>query len=237
MRFPVDRPDLSRASSFNDLTDEELWALSKQQGFFGYTTVVKDSNSGEPSRPPSGPTVQWHRQMDFEPPTSNLDIGRLDFLSADLMNESAPDDSYTERWVSITNGENRFFVVYTEHIGRLDRMLLVAGDQFFYGRNRAKDLPPAPSLDSLLSGASRGQMIEYLDLELSVGRVRGGLFPWEIQYSTLPWREGKPAEFVRSIHVDDSTNKVTLSVGRDDTWKMPTNTLKPTDLRLLFPEK
>ncbi len=194
MRYPVDRPDLSRAKSFDDLTDEDLRILAKQQGFVGYTTVLQGSGSAGSSQSASGPvTVEWHRQMDFEPRTDNRDIGRLEFLSKDQMNESALDNSYTEHWVTITNGEDQFFVVRVERQGRLEQMLLVAGDQFYYGRNRPKDLPAAPSLESLMAGATRSQMIDYLDFELSVGRIRGGAFPWEIQYSTLPWRERTPS--------------------------------------------
>ncbi len=232
MRFPADRPDLSHAKSFNDLTDDELRILAKQQGFVGYTTLLDGSVDG-----PGPVSVQWHRQMDFEPPTGNLDRGRLEFMSHDQMNENALDNAYTEHWVSLTSGDGRFFVASVEHQGRLDRMLLVAGDQFFYGRNRPKDLPAAPSMDSLMTGASRAQMIDYLDFELSVGRVRGGSLPWEIQYSTIPWREKVPLDFVDSIHVDSPTNAVDVRVGEGDTWKVPTNTMDPADLKFLFPAK
>jgi hypothetical protein len=236
MRYPVDRPDFSRAKSFDDLSDEDLRILATQQGFVGFTTVVPGSGPVGTSQSASGPvTVEWHRQMDFEPPTANRDIGRLEFLSKDQMNESGLDDSYTEHWVSITNGEDQFFVVRVARQGRLDRMLLVAGDQFYYGRNRPKDLPAAPSFDSLMTGASRSQMIDYLDFELSVGRIRGGAVPWEIQYSTLPWREGKPLEFINSIRVNSSTNQVDLRVEDGDTWTIPVNTLDPMDLKLFFP--
>ena len=238
MRLPVNRPDLSRASSFNDLTDDELRILATQEGFVGYTTVVEDSESARSSPPPPGSvTVQWHRQMDFNPPTGNLDIGRLEFIGKDQMNESGLDNSYTEHWVAISSGDDRFFVVRIERLGRLDRMLLVVGDQFYYGRNRPKDLPAAPSLESLMNGASRAQMIEYLDFELSVGRIRGGSFPWEIQYSTLPWREGKPLDFINSVRIGDSTNKVDLQVEQGDTWMIPINTLDPADLKLIFPRR
>jgi len=236
MRLPVDRPDLSRATSFNDLTDEDLRMLAKQQGFVGYTTMVQGSGSAGPSQSTSGPvTVEWHRQMDFEPPTGNLDRGRLEFVSKVQMNENGLDGSYTEHWASITNGDDRFFVIYVKRQGRLNRMLLIAGDQFFYGQNRSKDLPAAPSFDSLITRASRTQMIDYLDFELSVGRIRGGSFPWEIQYSTLPWRERTPLEFVNSIRVNNSTSMVDLRIGDGETWAIPVNTLDPADLKLFFP--
>jgi hypothetical protein len=234
MRIPKDRLDLSRAKSFDDLTDSDLRILAKQQGFVGYTTVLEAAGSEAPKQ--SGPvTVEWHRQMDFEPPTGNRDRGRLEFVSKTQMNENGLDNSYTEHWVSVTHGDDQFFVVYVKRQDRLDRMLLVAGDQFYYGRNRRTDLPAAPSFESLLAGASRAQIADYLDFELSVGRIRGGSFPWEIQYSTLPWREGKPLDFVNSITVDGSTGKVDLRVADGETWTIPINTLEPSDLKLFLP--
>lgn len=49
------------------------------------------------------------------------------------------------------------------------------------------------------TNTTREQIVEYLDCEFSVGRVRGGSVPWEIELSTLPWREGRP-DFVEKTH-------------------------------------
>lgn len=232
MRYPIDRPNFHNAKSFDDLTDSDLQILAKQQGFIGYTTVENPGSST-----PTETVVQWHRQMDFEPSTSNPDIGKLELLSNQQMNESALDNTYTEHWVSLSDGDDRFLVVRVEREGRIDRMLLVAGDQFYYGRNRAKNLPAASSFDALISQASRDQIIEYLDFELSVGRVRGGLMPWEIQYSTLPWREGMHLDFVDRIQGSGSIGGLAIESETGETWTVPTNTLDPKDVDFIFPKK
>jgi hypothetical protein len=113
---------------------------------------------------------------------------------------------------------------------------VVVGDRFVYVRNRAKDLPQAASLEALIetTHAPRNLIMEYLDCEFSAGRVRGGSVPWEIQQSTLPWREGHHLEFADMLKVDNGgTNLAPKAVGSDQ-WTIPVNTLKPSDLKALF---
>jgi len=229
MRYPADRPKFENATSFDDLTDNDLRILAKQQGFVGYTTVENSDTST-----PTETIVQWHRQMDFEPPTNNLDIGKLELLSKNQVDESALDNSYTEHWVSLANEDGKFLVVRVEREGRIDRMLLVAGNQFYFGRNRAKDLPVNKSFDDLISNATRDQIVEYLDFELSVGRIEGGLVPWEIQYSTIPWREGKHLDFVDQIQSKALTEKLVPQTEIGEVWTVPINTFDPKDMNVLF---
>jgi hypothetical protein len=153
------------------------------------------------------------------------------------MYEQALDSSFTELWWSLTSGEGRFLAVRVERAGRLDRILLVAGDYFFYGRNRSKDLPAAPSLDSLIATtrATRSEIIEYLDCELSVGRIRGGSIPWEIQYSTLPWREARHLDFVDRISAGGSIGGLTPRPEAGEAWTVLVNTVDSEDLVVLFP--
>jgi hypothetical protein len=70
----------------------------------------------------------------------------------------------------------KFLTVRVMRAGRLDRMLVVAGDHFLYARNREGDLPAARSLTELAARAAAGE-----------------------------------------------------------TWTIPTNTLAPDDLHVLFP--
>ena len=224
VRFPRDRGDFSHARSFDDLSDEELSQLARQRGFTGHTTV-------------DGLISTWHHELDFQPPDSSADIGRIARNGADAMFEHALDSSYTESWKSTSAGANTFLVVRIERAGRLQSTLIVTGDDFVYVRNRAKDLPSAPSLDSLIAStqATRAQIIEYLDCEFSVGRVRGGTIPWEIQHSTLPWREKQRLDFVDGIMV--AAESATLLVPRApiaDSWSVPVNTISRGDLLTLF---
>ena len=225
VRIPRDRPALAHARSFADLSDRELRALAQQQGFAGHTTLI-------------GSTATWHHQMDFQPPDGEEDVGRLELLAGRRMHETGLDGSYTESWKSAADGDGRFLVVQTERDGRPQRLLLVAGDYFVFGRNRLKDLPKAASLDSLIASThpARVQLIEYLDCELSFGRVRGGAKAWEILRSTLPWREGHHLEFVDDLKVAADGNTVLLRVSRGELSTVPINTLSHAQLLEMFPD-
>ena len=225
VRLPRGRPAFSNAQSFADLTDDELLELAKQRGFAGTTTVA-------------GALATWHHEIDFQPPDTAADIGRLERIDDAHMYEHALDSSYIESWRSIGRGEGRFLAVRVERGGRPDRVLLVAGDHFMYVRNRERDLPIAESLDSLIAAnrATRAQIVEYLDCEFSVGRVRGGATPWEIQLSTLPWREGRHLDFADSVSVNDANGLVPRVVATER-WSVPINTFSRVELLALFPSR
>jgi hypothetical protein len=190
VRIPRNRLSLSHATSFADLTNAQLHLLALQRGFTGTTTIAGD-------------LATWHHEIDFQPPDPSPDIGRIERIDDAHMLEHALDSSYIESWRSLDDGAGKFLVLRLERAGRLERALLIAGDHFLYVRNREHDLPAAASLDSLIlsTKATRALVIAYLDCEFSAGRVRGGSVPWEIQHSTLPWREGRHLEAVDSFTV------------------------------------
>ena len=223
VRIPKDRTRLANAKSFADLTDEQLRLLAGQNGYTGRTTLA-------------GSIATWHEDIAFRPSDGTPDEGRLERVSRDRMYEHGLDGSYIESWRFLTNGQGRFLVIRVEHSGRLLRTLVVVGDQFVYVRNRARDLPLSPSFDALFkaTNATRDQIIEYLDCEFSLGRVRGGLVPWEIEQSTLPWREGHRLDFVDQMSIDDrGTIPVPRKVGEDQ-WTVPVNTLSLDEIKALF---
>ena len=223
VRFPVDQLRLRGAVSFADLTDAELRLMARQRGFTGRTTLA-------------GTTATWHHEIDFQPPDGRGDIGRLEPIPGVGMYEHALDDSYIESWRRVTGGEGRFLVMRIERAGRLERILLVVGDHFLYVRNRGKDLPVAESLEALIESrrASRPQIIEYLDCEFSVGRVRGGAVPWEIQRSTLPWQDGRHLELVDRITVTDGSTGLVPKIATAERWTVPVNTFASGELIALF---
>jgi hypothetical protein len=98
-------------------------------------------------------------------------------------------------------------------------------------------LPAAASLDALIATthATRSEIIAYLDCELSVGRIRGGSTPWEIQYSTLPWREARHLDFADRIRAGGSLGGLAPLVDAGETWTVPVKTLSSDDLAALFP--
>jgi hypothetical protein len=152
------------------------------------------------------------------------------------MHEIGIDDSYTESWRRIADGSGKFLVVRVKRSGRLLHSLVVVGNRFVYVRNRAKDLPRASSLEAYIEStkATRDEIIEYVDCEFSVGRVQGGSVPWEIQQSTLPWREGHHLDFVDLLTVSDGGEALVPRALDDDQWTVPVNTLSSRNINALF---
>jgi hypothetical protein len=223
VRIPRDRTRFPNAKSFADLTDQQLRLLARQNGFTGLTTTT-------------GSVATWNHDIQFQPSDGTPDRGRLQRNGPGRMHEHGLDGSYTEAWKSISGGEGRFLVIRVEHAGRLVRTLVVVGNQFVYVRNRAVDLPTAASFEALIdsSKASRAQIEEYLDCEFSVGRVRVGSGLWEIEQSTLPWREGRHLDFAGEIMPTDAgAGLAPRSVG-DDQWSVPVNTLSAREIGELF---
>jgi hypothetical protein len=223
IRIPKVRSGISAAHSFADLTDQQLRLLAGQDGFTGLTTMA-------------GTVATWSDDIAFQPSDGTPDKGRLERIPFHRMHELGLDGSYIESWRRLSGAKGRYLVIRVEHSGRLLRTLVVVGNQFVYVRNRVKDLPMAPSLEALIEAkkATREEIVGYLDCEFSLGRVRGGSVPWEIQQSTLPWREGHHLDFVEQMSVrDGEAGLVPRAVG-DDQWSVPVNTLSPRDIKALF---
>jgi hypothetical protein len=137
VRFPTDLPAFPQAKSFADLSDSDLRLLAGQQGMTGLTRVANA-------------IATWDHAISFQPPDGGTDTGRLDPPANGLMFEYGLDGSYTEAWKAVPGDDRHYLVIQIEHSGRLDRVLIVAGDRFMYVRNRAKDLPVADSFDTLI---------------------------------------------------------------------------------------
>jgi hypothetical protein len=223
IRIPKARPGFSAVKSFADLTDQQLRLLAGQNGFTGRTTLA-------------GTVATWSDEIAFQPSDGTPDSGRLNRRRPDGMHEIGLDGSYTESWRRSSDGSGQYLVIRVEHAGRLLRSLVVVGNRFVYVRNRAKDLQTASSLETLIetTKATREEIVSYLDCEFSIGRVRGGSVPWEIQQSTLPWREGHHLDFVEELSVRDGGAALVPSAVGDDQWVVPVNTLSSRDIKALF---
>ena len=68
--------------------------LATQAGFAGVTEVT-------------GERCQWHRAIDFQPPSGRADIGRMQFERADYLIEDGLDDSYHEVWERLPDSLGR----------------------------------------------------------------------------------------------------------------------------------
>jgi hypothetical protein len=221
VRFPKDRPQFNHAASFADLTDEDLKALAQQQAMVGITRVAAE-------------VATWDHEISYQPPDGETDTGRLDRGDGGVIYEHGLDGSYTEAWQ--IDHAARFLAVKIERSGRLDRLLIVAGDRFMYVRNRAKDLPISDSLDSLITStkATRDQIIGYLDCEFSTGSIPVGHGAWIIRKSTLPWRESHRLEFIDQIRAADFFSRMARHHVADERWSVPVNTLSRREIQSLF---
>ena len=223
MRIPRDRTALAHAASFADLTDRELLLLARQRGFAGNTSVAGD-------------IATWHHEIDFQPSDSSPDIGRLERADDTHMLEHGLDSSYVESWRSGDDAKGRFLALRIESDGRLQRMLVVAGDHFIYVRNRGRDLPAAESLDSLIvsTKATRAQIIAFVDCEFSFGLVRGGSVRWQIERSTIPWRQGRHLELVDSLARHGASLSLLTPDPRGAALSVPVNTFSSDELDEMF---
>ena len=216
LRIPGDRPDVA-AASFADLGDDQLAALAHQNGFAGVTTI-------------DGANATWHHEIDFQP-AGGSDIGRIEPAGDGRMFEHALDGSYVESWSALDRGGG-FFAARVERAGRVDQLLAVAGEHFIYARARAVALPPGDSLPELIARTHppRDAVVAYLDCEISYGTTRG----WQIERSTLPWRQGQRLALADRIAIDAGGRPVPRAAAAGEAWSFPVVELAPDELRARF---
>ena len=171
---------LQTASLFADLRipqpePQDAAGRALQAGFAGVTAI-------------DGDICQWHRAIDFQPPSGRDDIGRMRFERADYLLEDGLDGSYHEVWERLPESLGRNWGVWLAANGGRQGCLLLAGDCFLFAAGRGAVLPPAESLSALLA---EGDAEALLAFELSFGRHRGGATPWAIELSTLAGRAGQ----------------------------------------------
>lgn len=228
-RIPKVRPAFPDAKSLADLTDAQLKTLYSQEGFSGYTTV-------------DGYIITWHHEIGYQPPDGTIDIGRFEILGGRNVLEHGVQAVYLEHWWRLEQSGGDFLgVKVMRKLGdgrqRVHEILSVSGDHFIYARNRDFDLPMANSLADLIQQEkyTRKQILAVLDCEVSHGFVLGGRQPWDVQFSTLPFKENKPLDFAAQIVVDPKTGALSHHGDTPDlSWSFPINTLDIEDLLVLF---
>ncbi|RCX24769.1 hypothetical protein [Thioalbus denitrificans] len=181
LRVPAERPDFSGVESLDGCTDRQLRWLMGQQGFAGQLLVEES-------------TCHWLRAIDFQPDRALRDVGRMRF-SPDYVVEEGVHAPYREVWRRLppASGEQAVLELMPEDGDLRRSFLVVVGDWFMYARERGWRPPQAPDLAHLVDAAPerRALLLRLADFEISFGLRRGGMGPWEIRLSTLPFREGR----------------------------------------------
>ena len=183
IRVPRPRPGFAAVTSLAEYRPSRLMWLASQQGFAGCLEVQRD-------------LCRWHRALDFQPRPLQ-DEGRVAFVGDELV-EQGVHEHYTERWQRCDTAGSETLALQllgeTRSDGRCAPrrgFLVVVGDWFMYTRDRRRPLSPAASLVDLMADADDSRaMAALVDCEISLGRRSGGGQPWEVQLSTLPYREG-----------------------------------------------
>ena len=171
---------LQTARLFADLriprpTPENATTLALQAGFAGVTEV-------------RGDICQWHRAIDFQPPSGRDDIGRMHFERPDYLLEDGLDGSYHEVWERLPESLGGNWGTWLRADDGRQGCLLLAGDCFLFAAGRRQALPQAPDLGTLLAASGDAELLNF---ELSFGRHQQGATPWRIALSTLPGRAGQ----------------------------------------------
>ena len=186
IRIPAERPVMGPGVTSLDtlsesLSEQTVTALSHQAGFAGITRL-------------QGDTCEWHRALDYRPFNGQFDVGTLHW-EGDILIETGVNGSYKEEWQRISkhpNLEPTAALTLLQGPAR-QAWFVMYDDAFIYGCDRRPSLPAAETLTTLLNESKTlpiAKQAQYLDCELSFGYRQSGNVPWEIQLSTLPWKEG-----------------------------------------------
>jgi hypothetical protein len=172
------RPDMSGVFGLHDLSCAQIDWLASQEGFAG--TLAEDDDC-----------IEWTRRIDYQPPSSSADAGRVRFEEGRLIEEGR-DVAYVEHW---TRGEEPATAAcwgasLEDAEAGFRAWIVRAGAAFMFARARTQTLPTGARLAELVRGAgSLAEKRALVDCEISLGSV--GARGWRIERSTLPFREGR----------------------------------------------
>ena len=141
-----------------------------------------------------GDQCEWHHAMDYRSFTGEPDVGRL-YWEGDILIEIGPNEAYKEEWQRVTTGPTAAMTI--SEGADWKKWLVLCDGYFIYvsdGRNFS-------SVDNLW------------DFEISFGQCQRGQKPWEIQLSTLPWKEGSSLWEPEDMAVDSHSAQIIQTVG------------------------
>jgi hypothetical protein len=118
-----------------------------------------------------------------------------------------------------------------------DSVLVLLDNWFLYARARRVPLPPAETFVEIVDQAEgdRGKIHGYLDCEFSLGQIRGVDRSWQVELSTLPYREGAALFELQHAKGDGNLLALTHSNSSEVThWNILESNLASGDLASLF---
>jgi len=175
LRQPPGRPSFAGIACLRDCGPDHLAWMARQEGFAGRLVQA-------------GAFFEWEREIDFQPPPSTPDAGRL-WLEDGMMKEEGRDSPYLEHWHSYHAGQPSAALSLVEDATGVAGSLVVVGSIFMFARARKTLLPRGARLSDLLAEAPDATAAQDLfDCEIALGEVENGRFL--VQRSTLPFREG-----------------------------------------------
>lgn len=175
LRQPADRPSFAGVTCLRDCGPDHFAWMATQEGFAGRLVQA-------------GAFFEWEREIDFQPPSSTPDAGRL-WLEDGMMKEEGRDSPYLEHWHSCPAGPPMSALKLVDEATGAAGALVVVGSTFMFARARATLLPRGARLSDLLAEAPDATAAQDLfDCEIALGAVENGRFL--VRRSTLPFREG-----------------------------------------------
>jgi hypothetical protein len=202
LSIPLKRPDFSGRKGWDDFSDEDLMVLTHQAGVSG-ACIAKDD------------IFHPRRQFDYLPRRGETFLRRMRREGSTLYAE-ALDGTDPCIWDLVAAPEGEIVALRFQDAGvgkdehdQRRGYLLVVGGHFIFVRDRAVMTQRAANLNVLAECKNYGrqELLDVLDFEISFGR-RGGDAPWQVQLSTIPFREG------RRIMDDVMLEKILATAGK-----------------------
>ncbi len=219
VRIPAERPDTAGKTSLADYDDDGLLLLARQQGFAG-------------SLPIDGQICRWQRAIDYQPTRPWLDEAAM-FREGDNLIEIGIHDNYFEDYTLVDDGGGRFLAL---DCPEQKQLLVVVGSRFLFVRDREMALPDGAELADLVAEAEPAEKRALLDCEFSLGHGLDGDDLWQIELSTLPFREGQPLFAASSWRFDlEGQRAVETTDAGTRVWTVYSCTLNQDALSRLFP--
>ncbi len=173
LRQPPDRPDFAGVTAFDQLSNQQLAWLVRQQGFAGRLHI-------------DGSRLHWQRSIDLQPPADLADIGTVHWDGACLLEQGLLAE-YAEEWLwqpPAIPGSG----AWATPDGR--GLRVVVGEWFMQAVERRPALPRGMDLAALIMqpGADRAAL---LDCTIDFGVIETTDREFRIRHSSHPWREGR----------------------------------------------